>query len=104
LDFGRAKDHGQRLRLACEGDEGDEIGPIEGELVEKTQSADDLIEEAPGDGLGDEVELKIAKLIGSEALRRATEVPCDTRDSGDVGLDGAGCVVATSEFGDEPLS
>ncbi len=104
VDISRAENHGQRAWLLAEDDEGDEVGPVEDVAVEEPQSAGDLVEQAPGGRLCDEVELEVAELFGRESIRGTGEVLGGACNGGDVGLDGAWRVVATGEFVDEPLA
>jgi hypothetical protein len=81
------KDDGERAWLFAVDDEGNEVGSVEDVSVKEAQCGCDLVEQAPGCGLCDEVELEVAELVGCELFGRAVEVFGSACDGRDVGLD-----------------
>jgi len=103
-DLGRCEDDREGLGHPGEGNEGDEIRSVEGMPVQEPEGTGDLIEQAPGDRLSDQMELKIAELVLSETVRSAPEVLGRSGDRGDVSLDRALGVIATCQFVNESLT
>jgi hypothetical protein len=103
-DIVGAEDHGQCAGLLAVGDEGDEVGPVEDVAVEEPQGRGDLVEQAPGGTVGDEVELEGAELVGGELVGRGVEMPGNACNGGDVGFDGPGGAVAAGQLLDESLA
>ena len=87
-----------------EGNERDELGSVEDDSVEEPEGTGDLIEQAPGHRLGDQMELKIAELVPSETVRSAPEMLGRSGHRGDVSLDRALGVIATCQFVNESLT
>jgi hypothetical protein len=75
-----------------------------GAVGREGQGTDGLVEAAPGDALGEEVELVLAHVLGVELVRGAAEVAGEVCDGGDRGGNGLGGVVAQAEVVDEPLT
>ena len=94
----------ERLGHPGEGNERDELGSVEDDSVKEPEGTGDLIEQAPGDGLSDQIELKIAELVLSETVRTAPEVLGRAGDRGDVSLDRSLGVIATCQFVNESLA
>ena len=94
----------ERLGHPGEGNERDELGSVEDDSVKEPEGTGDLIEEAPGDRLGDQMELKIAELVRGETVRTAPEVLGRPGDRGDVSLDRVFGEIATGEFVNESLA
>ncbi len=101
--IGGAEDHRKGSGLLAEDDEGDEVGSVEDVAIEEPQGTGDLVEQAPGGGVCEEVELEVAELVGGELVGGTAEVFGRAGDGGDVGIDGAWRVVASGEFVDQPL-
>jgi hypothetical protein len=87
-----------------EGNERNEIGSIQNMSVQEPEGTGNLIEQAPGHRLGDQMELKIAELVLSETVRSAPEVLGRAGDRSDVSLDRAFSVIAACQFVDKALS
>jgi hypothetical protein len=93
-DLVGAEHTGQGAWLLAVGDHRHQAGPAQGHLVQEAQGADGLVEATPGGALFDQVQLVEAEVLGVEVLRGAAEVAGEEGDAADVGLDGAGAVVA----------
>jgi len=104
LDLGRCEDDWEGPGHPGEGNQRDELGSIEDDSVKEPEGTGDLIEEAPGDRLGDQMELKIAELVRGETVRTAPEVLGRPGDCGDVSLDRVFGEIATGEFVNESLA
>jgi hypothetical protein len=94
----------ERLGHPGEGNERDELGSVEDDSVKEPEGTGDLIEQAPGHRLSDQMELKIAELVLSEMVRTAPEVLGRAGDRGDVSLDRSLGVIATCQFVNESLA
>src|SRR5581483_2028303 len=79
-------------------------GTLEGDGKEEAESTDDLVEQAPGDALGQEVELEVADLLGAQEIGGTAKVPGEARDGSDVGLDGMRGVVTEAEVIEQALT
>jgi hypothetical protein len=89
-----AEDGGQGPGPLAEGKGLHHGGALQGDRIEETQGADRLVELAPRDALLEQVQRVLAHVLGAEVLGRLTEVSGEQGDAQDVGLDGAGRVVA----------
>jgi hypothetical protein len=103
-DLAGCEHDGEGLGHPGERDKGEEIGSFEDDSVEEPEGTGDLIEQAPGDRLSDQMELKIAELVLSETVRSTPEVLGGAGDRGDVSLDRALGVIATCQFVNESLT
>ena len=70
-DLVGADDHWQFLGFLGEGDVGQEAGAVEDVGEEEWQGTGGLIELAPGDALGNEVQLELADTVGAGLVGRA---------------------------------
>ena len=103
-DLAGCEHDGKGLGHPGECDKGEEIGSVEDDSVEEPEGTGDLIEQAPGHRLGDQMELKIAELVPSETVRSAPEMLGRSGHRGDVSLDRALGVIAACQFINESLA
>ena len=96
-DLFRGQHHGQGLGPFGEADEGHDVGAPEGLAIEQLPGADGLIEQAPGDAGLDQVQLEATQFLRAELIGGTSEVLRQAGDPGDLGLDGAGRVVAQAQ-------
>jgi hypothetical protein len=99
-----AEDAGQGPGAAAVGNHRHDIGPSQGDAVEKAQAADDLVEGVPGNAVVTQVQLEGAEVLGGELVRGAAGVAGELDDGGDVGLNGFGGVVADAQVVTQALA
>ena len=103
-DLSRCEYDRKGLRHPGEGNKRHEIGSAKSMFVQESKGTGDLVEQAPGHRLSDQMELKIAELILSETVWRAPEMLGRAGDRSDVSLDRAFGIIATCQLVNESLA